>query len=111
MKGATVRVAVRHSEWAFIDAARDEGPIVLMAADVRNEGAIAAAILGADSVVNAAQAQIAASDRGQCLVTWLALRGVAEVRNEGPSSTAWAPAPCGVKQTSEWATQRGRGPN
>jgi hypothetical protein len=46
MKGATVRVAVRHSERAFIDAARDEGPIVLMAADVRNEGAIAVAILG-----------------------------------------------------------------
>jgi hypothetical protein len=34
------------------------GQFVLMAADVRNEGAVAAAIVGADSVVNAVSAYV-----------------------------------------------------
>lgn len=58
MEGVTVRVAVRHPERAVIDAPRGGGPIVPMAADVRNEGAVAAAIVGADSVVNAVSAYV-----------------------------------------------------
>lgn len=58
MEGVTVRVAVRHPERAVIDVAHGGGPIVLMAADVRNEGAVAAAIVGADSVVNAVSAYV-----------------------------------------------------
>lgn len=58
VKGVTVRVAVRHPERAVIDAAHGGGPIVPMAADVRNEGAVAAAIIGADGVVNAVSAYV-----------------------------------------------------
>jgi NADH dehydrogenase len=58
VEGVTVRIAVRHPERAVIDAGHGEGPIVPMTADVRNEGAVAAAIAGADSVVNAVSAYV-----------------------------------------------------
>src|SRR6476661_8620251 len=60
MEGMTVRVAVRHPQRAVIEAAPGGGAIVPMAADVGNEGAVAAAIGGADRVVNAVSAYVEA---------------------------------------------------
>ena len=57
-EGVTVRIAVRHPDRAVLHAAPDGGQITSMAADVRDEGAVAAAVAGADGVVNAVSAYV-----------------------------------------------------
>ena len=58
-EGARVRVAVRHSERArsILDAA-DLDRVTILRADVRDQAAVAAAVAGADAVVNAVSAYV-----------------------------------------------------
>jgi len=58
-EGATVRVAVRHSEGArgILDAV-DLDRVTILRADVRDRAAVAAAVAGADAVVNAVSAYV-----------------------------------------------------
>jgi uncharacterized protein YbjT (DUF2867 family) len=55
-EGVAVRIAVRHRDQAIFHGAPDGGQITSMAADVRDEGAVGAAISGVDGVVNAVSA-------------------------------------------------------
>jgi uncharacterized protein YbjT (DUF2867 family) len=57
-EGVAVRIAVRHPDRAVLHAAPDGGQITSMVADVRDEGAVAAAVAGADGVVNAVSAYV-----------------------------------------------------
>ena len=58
-EGASVRVAVRHSERArsILDAV-DPDRVAILRADVRDRAAVAAAVAGADAVVNAVSAYV-----------------------------------------------------
>jgi len=58
-EGASVRVAVRHSEWArsILDAV-DLDRVTILRADVRDQASVAAAVAGADAVVNAVSAYV-----------------------------------------------------
>ncbi len=58
-EGARVRVAVRHSERArsILDAV-DPDRVAILRADVRDRAAVAAAVAGADAVVNAVSAYV-----------------------------------------------------
>ena len=58
-EGASVRVAVRHSEWgrSILDGV-DLDRVVILRADVRDQAAVAAAVAGADAVVNAVSAYV-----------------------------------------------------
>ena len=55
-EGVAVRIAVRHQDQAIFHGAPDGGQITSMAMDVRDEGAVGAAISGVDGVVNAVSA-------------------------------------------------------
>jgi uncharacterized protein YbjT (DUF2867 family) len=58
-KGATVRVAVRHPDWAqsaLRAAALDR--VTVLRADVRDQASVASAVAGADAVVNAVSAYV-----------------------------------------------------
>jgi NADH dehydrogenase len=56
--GANIRVAVRHPDRAAIQADPDVGQLASLAADVRDEAAVAAAVAGAEGVVNAVSAYV-----------------------------------------------------
>jgi uncharacterized protein YbjT (DUF2867 family) len=58
-EGASVRVAVRHSERArsILDAV-DSDRVTILRADVRDQASVAAAVAGADAVVNAVSAYV-----------------------------------------------------
>ena len=55
-EGVAVRIAVRHQDQAIFHGALDGGQITSVAVDVRDEGAVGAAIAGVDGVVNAVSA-------------------------------------------------------
>jgi NADH dehydrogenase len=61
LEGMTVRIAARHPDRAVTPAAPGRGQITSMVADVRDEGSVAAAIAGADGVVNAVSAYVETS--------------------------------------------------
>ena len=54
-EGATIRIAVRHP------APPEGDQLASVTADIRDEGAVAAAVAGADGVVNAVSAYVEAS--------------------------------------------------
>jgi NADH dehydrogenase len=56
--GVAVRIAVRHRDQAIFHGAPDGGQITSMAADVRDEAAVGAAIAGVEGVVNAVSAYV-----------------------------------------------------
>ena len=61
--GTTVRVAVRHPERVHVGAPHDGFPRMQpLAADVRNEGSVVAAISGVEAVVNAVSAYVETRD-------------------------------------------------
>jgi uncharacterized protein YbjT (DUF2867 family) len=57
-EGATVRVAVRHPERARGLSAADLDRVTVLCADVRDQASVAAAVAGADAVVNAVSAYV-----------------------------------------------------
>jgi uncharacterized protein YbjT (DUF2867 family) len=78
--GATVRVAVRHPEWVKGDRDPDRaGATTAMWADVRDPLSVAAAITGAESVVNAVSAYI---EKGATTYAAVHEHGAANVARE-----------------------------
>jgi uncharacterized protein YbjT (DUF2867 family) len=57
-EGIAVRIAVRHPDRASVPGGPERGQVASVAADVRDEGAVAAAVAGADGVVNAVSAYV-----------------------------------------------------
>ena len=57
-EGATVRVAVRHPERTHGLGAAGPDRVTVLCADVRDQASVAAAVAGADAVVNAVSAYV-----------------------------------------------------
>ena len=109
--GAAVRIATRHPDRTTIAAAHFGTSVSSVAADIRNEAAVAGAVAGADSVVNAVSAYV---ERGD--VTYRS------VHEDGAANLARACAQQGVQQlvhlsgigadsasNSKYVSSRGRG--
>jgi uncharacterized protein YbjT (DUF2867 family) len=78
--GATVRVAVRHPEWVKVDSdLRNAGATTAMWADVRDPLSVAAAIAGAESVVNAVSAYV---EKGSTTYAAVHEHGAANIARE-----------------------------
>ena len=75
-EGATVRAAVRHPNRAAIRGGPERGQLAAVAADVRDEGTVAAAVAGAEGVVNAVSAYV---ERGGVTYTDVHERGAGNV--------------------------------
>ena len=110
-EGVTVRIAVRHPDRAVIPGGLAGGQLASAAADIRDEGAVAAAVAGADGVVNAVSAYV---ERGG--VTYR------DVHERGAGNVATACRLQGVRRlvhisgigadsasTSRYISARGRG--
>ncbi|MGH6636574.1 MAG: SDR family NAD(P)-dependent oxidoreductase, partial [Gammaproteobacteria bacterium] len=74
-QGARVRVAVRHPH-AVVGALSDNGRIVAVRADVREEKSVAQAIEGAEAVVNAVSLYL---ERGDATFEGVHVRGAVNV--------------------------------
>src|SRR5438270_9828539 len=78
--GATVRVAVRHPEWVKVDSdIRNAGATTAIWADVRDPLSVAAAIAGAESVVNAVSAYV---EKGSTTYAAVHEHGAANIARE-----------------------------
>ena len=82
-EGATVRVAVRHPERARGLGAAGLDRVTVLCADVRDQASVAAAVAGADAVVNAVSAYL---EKGEVTFESVHERGARTVAREAAAA-------------------------